>query len=468
MELDLKAFSLSIAVGLFVGGILYFSLATFWPLKIREAAGSALSKLGTGVNAPTVLVAVAALGIGMIAEDLSKNALADKQPSALGPLFRSIMSTEGYHRAKTIVDTADASLHRQDNISFCSNVSEYRSAERATNTEPTQQSHEQASGLPAPPANQETKQEPTTQPAESRIQPKVYFKYTPVGARIIALLDNLHATGQATLAEARTLDLIKMKAQNWPIPKRSNDRNTHAATCREVIDTLEPLYYLAKNLVYQKPTYFGELESIRTRYNFARSVAFTLLCGIQLVIFIYLSIESVRMWRGVGSFKTIFTVITLLALVLAMFDTIWLPAWRPYWLPDFLDSNIDDQSFFLLAWQWTLPALFVWICLYRLRRVWRRVPKAISASHNSNAYSAALLREKYEKQAARALANVVILVALLVPIRLAHDSDQANYITRVIAYYEVIRGSVLACPPSNATSGQECGRSPAKPEQGND
>lgn len=444
MDIDLKSFGLTIAVGLCVAIVVYLTAWVCWNAKAKSARRLVFRQQPGSAVIPAAVIGVIALGLGIVAEDLSKNALANRTPAVLGPQFRFLMGLESFHRATVLARSEHASAGASD-------------AQK-----------ERAAGV-------------DTGKCANRISAKrngsvVEFRLSSMGVRIITLLHELalaelsmplelqlHARMEHDLARwhgaydvakaprglhALLVDLAQLflsadrRAQAIDRIEYLHERG-YRTDCASYLDALDDLYYLAKNISYQADNHFTELEDIRMRYVFVRSIVFVAMIGIYLIIYAMLAKSAFQMWRDVGILKTVVSVLIFIALCASLFDLVWSPGWGLG-----ADAGLEaDASWPQLAaaLQFLAPAAFLWVCLYRLRRMWKMLPTAIERSWKSAVAGPKLLKSDREREACRGLVAVVLLLAVMFPVRLAYQADQNNYVMRVFGYYETTRGKDLKC-----------------------
>jgi hypothetical protein len=288
---------------------------------------------------------------------------------------------------------------------------------------------------------------------------RVRFELTPLGTEIRTLLDELVQAGVASPHEvARHLKLEKALA-NWGQPAADREPGELHSTCESYRKELEPLYYLAKNVAYTSENFFKELEAFRVRFDFARSIGFVLVLGIHLVLIAYLARGIGTLRDDIGRLKTKVSIALSAVLALAAFNVMFFTGIEtaicgaPFKLADFTTPTYGDEFSSRQACVatythfriWLLPAAFLALLSYRVRRVWWRALDAVRPSRDSVLPQPRIFVHPREKEAKRALIAVATFLIALLPMRLAYESEQSNYTTRVYAYFEVQREARLHC-----------------------
>jgi hypothetical protein len=410
MELDLKEFSLTLAVGLAVAGILWLSLRCVW-----EERATAVRKLVMVAESPRVIplifASVGLLAVGMIAEDLSKNALAERNPSAFAAQFRWIMPSERYDRSYTLAHSPE-SVEADKRVERCK-FSRFDGDHKST---------------------------------------LVHFEYSDVGkdlrgfvAQIDPFVDEAHSTNRWLGAES----LWKRVALDSATSEKGPE--LYQATCESYERTLAPLYYVAKNRAFMNQNFFKELQSLRIRYEFARSIGYVLLVGAYLVVVLFLAQNTLTMWRDIGGGKTVISAFLALVVVCAALDaTVFVPSEDV--CRAFGNSSDSCSSRLNVSRLLLLPATFIFVCLYRTRRMWPRLKETFMLSIKTVEPNRPIFRHQRERDARNAIVSVLVLFMVFVPVRLAYESDHSSYLKRVFAYYIVERGSKSPAPTPVATA----------------
>jgi hypothetical protein len=442
MDIDLKSFGLTIAVGLCVAIVVYLTAWVCWNAKAKSARRLVFRQQPGSAVIPAAVIGVIALGLGIVAEDLSKNALANRTPAVLGPQFRFLMGLESFHRATVLARSERAGSDAREGQASHVDTSKC------------------ANGI-----------------SGKRNNGKVEFRLSDMGVRVVTLLHELAEAKMSMPLELQLHARMERDLISWhgaylfanPLRRlmpealvnfaeravgydgraEAIDRieylheRGYRTDCASYLDALDDLYYLAKNISYQSDNHFTELEDIRMRYVFVRSIVFVAMIGIYLIIYAMLAKSAFQMWRDVGILKTVVSVLIFIALCASLFDLVWSPGWGLG-----ADAGLEaDASWPQLAaaLQFLAPAAFLWVCLYRLRRMWKMLPTAIERSWKSAVAGPKLLKSDREREACRGLVAVVLLLAVMFPVRLAYQADQNNYVMRVFGYYETTRGKDLKC-----------------------
>jgi hypothetical protein len=414
VELDLKEFSLTLAIGLAVAWVSWLALRCAWASRAKQLANLIIA---TGPRpAPLLFAAVALLAVGFIVEELSKNALAERDSTAFGPQFRRLMPSERYDRSRALAE----STQRTDGVhtAACRRV-----------------------------------------PWDAVRSPTVTFEYTALGNDLHEFLRAL-AQGAATPGERSALAQWDRDDLSW---STGANPSTYSADCVAYVNKLSPLYYLAKNAAYSDDNFFKELQAIRVRYEFARSLCYVLMAGAYLIIIAFLAQNTITMWRDIGGGKTIISFLLAVVVALAAYDVVAFldggPICRSFIEPVFQYLGIEtkgqgsctqhlDRARMVL-----LPATFIYVVLYRTRRVWRRLGKVIRVSIDSVVPNPPVLKNPRERDAWNAVVIVSGLMALTIPVRLAYESDHSSFIKRAYAYYMVVRGDKAAASVSCKENG---------------
>jgi hypothetical protein len=410
MELDLKEFSLTLAVGLAVAGVLWLSLRCVW-----EERATAVRKLVMVAESPRVIplifASVGLLAVGMIAEDLSKNALAERNPSAFAAQFRWMMPSERFDRSFTLAQSPKsvAAAHGVERCKFSKFDDDHRST-------------------------------------------LVRFAYTEVGndlrrfvAQVDPLVDEAHSASRWLGAESGWQRIpSNPKADPEAAPE------VFEATCASYEGSLAPLYYVAKNRAFTNQNFFKELQSLRIRYEFARSICYVLLVGAYLVVVLFLAQNTLTMWRDIGGGKTVISAFLALVVVCAALDaTVFVSSEDVCRAVGSTSASCPSRlnvSRLLL-----LPATFIFVCLYRTRRMWPRLKETFMLSIKTVEPNRPIFGHQRERDARNAIVSVVVLFMIFIPVRLAYESDHSSYLKRVFAYYIVERGSKSPGPIPAAT-----------------
>lgn len=407
MDLDLKAFSLTLAVGFAVIGMIWAGVFIFRPHSARRWLYRLRFEKGRPQVIPAVVVAIGALSLGIVSEDLSKNAVSRREPVAFGPQLRAVMPTEETERCLSMFDEINDE---------CSDF----------------------------------------EATSSKLVPVHLGR---LGAEIWETLNQLEARKRGTPEEMLTFvrwrQLVDPKYCRPEIfkedPKTSdplkpvlNKRKTQFGVCGlfspELKNLFYQVYYVAKNFDYQIPDLFKELEALRVRIDFERSLAYVLLVGIYGVSFAYLFECTRALYADVGGWKKPISLILGTLVLFAAADIIH--------SPHIFNSACQFDTHCAVQLQnarnGILPACFLFVCVYRTRRLWRRAAPWI-AWPNSTVPGPPLLSHRRELEAGRALLVSCSLATLLAPIDFAYRSDQFNYLSRVYGYYESQRGVKLEC-----------------------
>lgn len=421
MDLDLKEFSLTIAVGIAASAIVFWSLVIVASDHATRLLAWIRHQQPSAWVAPAILATVPLLALGLIIEDLSKRAMDGGPPHGVGERLQWILPTDDQIRVMTLANVERSSA---STMAQCFGLGRERHA-----------------GTP------------------------IAVSLTSMGRRVYGMLDGHRSCiggseldHLSKLASIQDEPLFPMawsgrlgEAGHLPTPPARQPRlhGQFWATCEELIQTFPPLYYVAKNFVYQhSESYFQELEELRDRYVFQRSIAYALLTGLYFLCFVYLAKSALEMWNDLGIFKTVLSVLLLLVLTLGLFDAVSIGSLSGV-VAQLTSTGADAAGDGAKPGKWravvdairhiALPLAFLWVCMHRLRRVYRRVAPVLQASLRDELRGPALLRLPREKTAGHALGFALVLIALMVPIRLAYEDDQGNYISRVFGYYDTSR-----------------------------
>jgi hypothetical protein len=404
MQLDLKEFALTIAVGLAFWGSVLVSLRINCPqlyLKIRT-----LGDQWDARGFPLVLGIVVLLASGIVIEDLSKNAVSRATPPSYAPTllavqFSAFIGTEVVDRDKFLETSTDGTR--------C-----------------------ESSG------------------GESAL--------TDQAQRLIFAL--LHSP--AMRSNERALFATEPLRTIQESTRSGSERPEAKAYCGDLLKIANPLYYIAKNAAFRDERYFRDIDKYRVRYDFERSMAFALLAGCVVLACMFSLTTAHDLLLSVGDGKTAMALIVFFALTvgtlgtLGIFPTPSATANRstvghgPDVLVDELRrGNGDPHSYTSSAREavrikltnvlsaWSLGFVFVWTLLYRLRRVpVRLITSAIAG--DTTAPRPAIVRSHRELRAAHSLAWAIALSATIAAVSLAYTTDFNNYLGRVYGYYEQI------------------------------
>jgi len=421
MDLDLKSFSLTLAVGV-VSVSIYFT--TLWVLDRRphRILSRAFARGDERLPVLTsVMLAVLALAIGFVCEDLSKNAINRREPSALTLQLTALLPSESAERCSVFVkderNKTDNELGKSRQSCFDSNFSKS-------------------------------------------------VQLTEVGDGALTTLTALVRHHVASVEEVRVHAELADSLKSDKCPEDMGElTDAQKPKCfsydRRVPKRIEQFYYLAKNTAYTDSNFFRELEAIRLRFDFERSVCFVLILGIFVVSFAYLARSTQDMWRDVGAWKMLVSVLLTPLLVLGLWDVVATPEWTIKASPSVISAcearlmaqvptaadNAHDvcKNTIQRARNWILPAALFFVCAYRLRRVGQRAWSSVSRSVFSTVPGPPLLKHKREREAARALTALSVLGAAIIPVYYAYEADQINYLNRVFAYYVSARSPALTC-----------------------
>ena len=417
MDLDLKEFSLTLAVGLAVAGTVYVGFLVIWPRSGAQLARLIFRKDDQVRILPSVFATVIILAVGIVAEDLSKNALATRSPTAFAAQMRAILPVEGYERAQVLTESPKTIAH---------GISQEKCAHEILDDNP---------------------------------EKTVRIKLSPQGEGFLLLLQRLYEARVATSRELEVLRSLTATLDSWKREGRRSETNltdpTMATDCLSYQRSLQEAYYLAKNTAYREKNYFEELQSINLRYVFGRSVAFVMLAGIYFVCFMFLGKNTLAMWRDVGGWKTLMCFALAIILIAALADVVVFPKSIDIACKR-ISSCLESLHF---ARAWMLPVATLFVCLYRTRRIWRRLGTNVLSSMTSTLPGEPLFQSAREREARRAALAVVVLAALLLPAKLSFESDDNNYLLRIFGYYDELRGSALQCgppPPANQSTKALC------------
>lgn len=395
MELDLTSFSTTLAVGLALALVTYFGLRSTYPAAAEHIAQwlgadspperKWLPLLGTGL----VL-----LGIGLLCEDISKSVLGEVKPNAFATQLQAVLKTEKTQRCQMIVESPDCD------------------------------------------------------PAAKRSPAPDDVVMKDLGFRVVQQLANLTKFGIATPEEASLHALLSTNVSH-PACKQAENRQKQEKCvaiqpdlARELPEVSSRLYYVAKNTVYTNEIYQSELESFRVRYGFERSIAFVLVVGIYVACFLFLAKSAVAMWTDVGGWKTIFSVVLLILLILTLCDIVTGSAELRTVICGQSDRACERRVD--LVRTWILPATLIFVVGYRVRRVGKKLGGWLNSSSSTIPGPPLLIYER-EIEAWRVLRLVAILAALLVPTSWVYHAEQNYYLGRVFGYYETQRGAALEC-----------------------
>jgi len=413
MDLDLKAFSLTLAIGLAVAVVVCASVYVVQPARAVSLFRQLHGDKGQPQLLPTVVTAVVLLALGIICEDLSKNALSIRDPVAFGPQLRAILPTESADRCDSMLDHENACLHY-----------------------------------------------------DSTSDRLVFLRLGRLGLdiwRTMHELDKNHrATPEETLVVKR-LDRL-LTGTGCPPDTDSGQVPTNAVCgkfSRELVDVFMQVYYVSKNADYTNPDFFKELESLRVRFDFERSLVFVLLAGIYLVCFVYLAESTRAMYRDIGGWKTGISLALALVLLVAAVDIVMSPIslTKPCHGDSYCVSRLQT------ARNWLLPAGLLFVCTYRTRRVWKRIDTRLVQLLKSTVGGPRLLSHSREQEAWRALQVIIFFVAILAPTDFAYRSDQVNYLNRVYGYYQSLRGNELFCNADSKINSTKEGCTPKNPDK---
>lgn len=400
MQLDLTSFSTTLAIGLALAIIIYFGLDITYPRAARHVAHWLGADSAERKWLPLLGTGVILLGVGIICEDTSRNVLRGLEPLAFAVQLQSIVQTESQQRCWKIID----SKHCVGEVGW------WRPRPDPTRTDEVMQD---------------------------------------LGSRVFDQLDRLTTAALATPEEASIrAEIPKDKIPSVPCQELNNQRKNKRCVsippdlAKKLPDITLRLYYVAKNTVYAQPNYQSELESLRLRYDFGRSIAFVLVLGIFSVTCIYLAKSAAAMWTDVGGWKTGFSVLLLALLTLAALDVITASETLRSAV---CDRDIDCHDRVNIGRSWILPATLLFVVGYRVRRVGKRFWAWLKRSSVSTIPGPPLLAHEREIEACRVFRLVAILAILLVPISWAYHSEQDYYLGRVFGYYETLRGSALEC-----------------------
>jgi hypothetical protein len=395
MDLDLKAFSLTLAVGLAIGTVLYATLRLVRPAQADALLRGLRNERGDPSVLPVVIASVFLLASGIVCEDLSKNALDWRQPVAFGPEFREILPTEISQRCGLLLK--DSRDPRNPDGFFCG--------------------------------------------------PPIRVQLSPVGNNVWTVIGRLVDARVASPEELRLYEALKARLSPI-VPQSAASPVFPAANYDEQFQAvLHDVYYLAKNVSYTNGEFFRELEALRQRYDFERSIVYAMLVGIYLLSFAYLAESAITMWRDVGGWKTWISLGLVLVLILAAVDVVA--------SPERLNSLCEERDDCIHTRNWILPAALIFVCAYRTRRMWKHAITWVARSISSTVPGPALLSSSRELQAIRVLLTIAAFVAVLWPANLAYKSDQFNYLNRVFAYYRTLRGPAVHCYTTKTESGCE-------------
>ena len=360
---------------------------------------------------PLIFAAVALLAVGMIIEDLSKNALAERNPSAFVLQFRWLMPSERFDRSQALTESPEE-LPRDEQVSRC--------------------------------------RHPLSKEIDDRTV--VQFNYSGLGEELRTLLSRIK---KPNVDEHRAFERWARAETVWRARAASlgtKRKATFAAQCKDYTETLSPLYYVAKNHVYTEDNFFKELQSLRVKYDFARSICYVLLVGAYLVVLLFLAQNTVTMWRDISGGKTVMSFVLGVVLVFAAADAIAFPSSEGLCgLPS--QASARCEASLNAARLSFLPATFFFVCMYRARRIWPRLMRTVKLSIDSVIPNPLVFTHARERDARNAVMAVGILLLLSIPIQLTYSSVHSNFLKRVYAYYVVVRGTPLEPAATPAVTG---------------
>lgn len=280
----------------------------------------------------------------------------------------------------------------------------------------------------------------------SDIRKRIVIALTPLGSGLVDLLRSLDGAGLETPVEVRTWE----KVEGGLPPGRCVVEGDAKAAVGE-------LYYVGKNTDFENHDLVAELSEFQARFNFERSIVYELVVGIYLVCVLYLVRSMQLMWGDGGAPKAAASIVLAAGALIGMVSLLSVLGLTgtPHWL---LASG---------APYW-LPALVIFVCGYRTRRVWKRIAW-IATRREGFAFAGPLLRYEGEAQAARVLLIVGIFLLLVLPARAAYSADHLGYLRRVYGYYETVRGAALGCKEALADGHLSCSSHElARPNQAKD
>jgi hypothetical protein len=403
MELDLTSFSATLAVGLALALIIFLGLRITHPRVAVQVVAWLNTDNADGRDwLPVVGASVILLGIGIMCEDISKNALGERKPFAFAPQLQALLDTERELRCAEFLELEDGNRGHP----LCK--SNYDDAVDA-----------------------------------------VPIFTTGLGVRVLEQLGKLYDAHVATPEEADIHEQISSSLTFSDCINAAGKKKKCAkikpGSHKEISDLFARVYYVAKNTVYANNNYYLELQSIHGRYGFERSIVFVLILGSYAVSFAFLARSTVVMWTDVGGWKTGFSLLLMLLLIVAVIDVTTASESLRNWV---CGQNTVCNRGVDIGRGWILPATLLFVVGYRVRRLSKRFGAWLGRSSVSTIPGAPLLAYEREVEAWRLLRLVAILAALLIPASWAYRAEQDYYIQRVLGYYETFRGGALECTSS--------------------
>jgi hypothetical protein len=379
MDLDLKAFSLTLAVGLSAAAV---CIAALYVTNPRRAA--ALGRAMLGVNGesrmlPLIALSVLLLAVGIVCEDLSRNSLRYSNLVAFGPQLRGILPSETRQRCDALL-SEKSSCGKYDR------------------------------GLVAMGA---------------------------IGYGIWSVLGHLSEAGIASPGEVRVFSELQDDFSSEkclpPLPW-----NSVCGSIQDLRVVSDDVYRIARSLVYANDNYYKDLEALRLRFDFERSLVFVLLAGGYLSSFLYLFEVTTSWWFRTSGARAAIAMSMAILLLLALADVLFSRTEAKFLC---LEGS-SCQQYVEAVRGCLLPLALLLVCSYRTRHMWRRAAMRVFGLANSNF---SVVVSETEQRAWRMLQLMTAFGVLLLPTAAAYRSDQRHYVDSVYSYYETLRGAVLHC-----------------------
>jgi hypothetical protein len=402
MELELKEFGLTLAVGLALLALCRNSLQLTYPTLARRL----FRWFTVEQKAMAVLVfTVPVLAVGIVCEDISKEALAENATAvAFSPQLRQILQSEPCsHRDALLVDPA---------------------------------SPEAAAAPDVPSATDNIVTD-----CEFDSKQLLLLTYSRLGSKVSKTLQELEFhTGETTREREISASLGGCVAPSKCLGKKSRQ-------------LAQELYYIAKNTAYTNTIYAKDMDQYRLRYDFDRSMVFVFLVSIYLLSILYVFRSLSAMWRDVNSWKSTISVALLIVGAVALLNVL-IPAdtYGRICQSAEIDCrtivvHISSRSATNIQ-NWLLPASALFITLYRTRRMWKRLYVNLRVANDSTFAPEPLIQYPREIEAIRVMRILVVLTVVILPVRFAYLADMVYYTDRVFGYYQVMRDGKLQCSNS--------------------
>jgi hypothetical protein len=268
MELELKTISLTIALGLLSAAVTWFTvtlargerfLLSVWRKLSPDDAGETEHLPATAyLGVPAVAAFALAISFGITLEDLSKNALGRHSPTFLDVPLHLFLPLEESSRLSVLFKASKKSDPRAD---------------EKNGPAPAMQEDNPDQQLPARIGCETlggTWDEKEDLPDTNGIG------LSEQGQQVYETLKDItedprvsHIFEIATPLEERTWGSLTALVSLHP----ASDQTKKDATCKKLHD-IYPLYYVAKNYIYESRIQFDELEAIRHRIDFVRSLIY--------------------------------------------------------------------------------------------------------------------------------------------------------------------------------------------------